>query len=566
MHNVPRRATADASVAPPLIPKDTRKGVLSLCAKASSKWNANPGRNLVMMFDGTGNILGNHRDTNVVRLMRVLKKDPATSAAGGEQLVYYDPGVGTANRFPASTTTAAIRQFFATLTGLALGSGAFEDIAQGYEFLVHHYQPGDRIFLFGFSRGAFTARALGGMVNAYGLVHPTALSMIPLMVSNYFAKAGKTNKAGREKYVFNNDIIANFALERRPLIHFVGVWDTVETIGSGLTKGVKITNPPTIDDKRFVHVRHALSIHETRSKYSPRMYVDPLFSQVEKVHRSFEERWFPGVHSDIGGSYQRDGLAVSTLQWMADAAIAQGLLVEHNQFVPLQPDRTPHDETYESAYWAWTGLNVRLRPAGWVDTNPVLSLERVRPADTFPRKLQVMRFLGSLLVALMVLLAIGRGMIVSRLCPTNSGVSLWTFFIEQLAPWHGYLRGACSYDNVQLMWRWDLILLVAYCLWLPHPVTWSIRRQARRAIVDGTTLPSWIANAKWIMLILAATAMVEYVMTIVLTSGRSDWLGNAAGMTKAELGLVIIASAKLCALAMLIVLVCKGALTRGKSV
>ena len=123
-----------------------------------------PGRNLVLLFDGTGNILGNQQDTNVVKLLRMLGKGHDPSGKEPTQLVYYDPGVGTTNEFPADGIVSEAKNQLRQLAGLALGNGVFPNIAEAYRFLVNTYQRGDRIYLFGFSRGAYTVRSLAGLL------------------------------------------------------------------------------------------------------------------------------------------------------------------------------------------------------------------------------------------------------------------------------------------------------------------------------------------------------------------------------------------------------------------
>ena len=142
--------------------RPSRKDILTQCIAADAQWAEKPGRNLVLLFDGTGNILGNQQDTNVVKLLRMLGKGHDPSGKEPTQLVYYDPGVGTTNEFPADGIVSEAKNQLRQLAGLALGNGVFPNIAEAYRFLVNTYQRGDRIYLFGFSRGAFTAPPAAG--------------------------------------------------------------------------------------------------------------------------------------------------------------------------------------------------------------------------------------------------------------------------------------------------------------------------------------------------------------------------------------------------------------------
>ncbi|MDB5870881.1 MAG: hypothetical protein JWQ07_323 [Ramlibacter sp.] len=440
----------------------TREDVLAECEAADRNWAAAPGRNLVLLFDGTGNILGNNQDTNVVKMLRLLVKHSPAAPQRPAQVVYYDPGVGTTNEFPAASIASKVAGFFRQVKGLALGSGAFENITQAYEFLASNHEEGDRIYLFGFSRGAFTARAVGGMVNMYGLVHAPGLPLIRNLVRNYFAKPSP------EREGFTQDVIDNFSLGRTPLVHFIGVWDTVETIGSGLLGGVSISNSKDFERKRFVHVRHAMSLHETRSKYKPRGYTAPKFTPQEEACRSFDERWFRGVHSDIGGSYARDGLSNVTLAWMVGQGQARGLLLAKAN--PHVPDASVpmHDQTLDSPYWAWTGMNARARDGGAVIDDSAKPIEDAKPAVRSPGAWK-WQLAGWLLYVLLVIL-------------------LWQAWRDGGSP-----APMCTAAEVRDGLCLDWAILITMALWLAYPVAWALRRLAAHAILKGQEI-NWLAR------------------------------------------------------------------------
>src|SRR5438270_6716114 len=117
------------------------------------------GKNIVICCDGTNNEFGSN-NTNVVRLVQVLNRSPK------EQIIYYDPGVGT---FPEPGFVTRIGKWFSEIMGLAFGVGLTRKIGEAYSFLMDQYEAGDTIFLFGFSRGAYTARALAGVLFQFGL-------------------------------------------------------------------------------------------------------------------------------------------------------------------------------------------------------------------------------------------------------------------------------------------------------------------------------------------------------------------------------------------------------------
>ncbi|AVT10050.1 T6SS phospholipase effector Tle1-like catalytic domain-containing protein [Paracidovorax avenae] len=529
----------------------TRADILRECAEADARWAAAPGRNLVLLFDGTGNILGNEQDTNVVKLLRMLDKGPAAPGGGPEQLVYYDPGVGTANLFPPANVAARLRQAGDRLSGLALGSGVFHNIAGAYEFLARNYRPGDRIYLLGFSRGAFTARAVAGMVNMYGLVHPEGLPLLDSLVRTYFAPPRRRNPSGsREREDFARDVVENFSLGRLPLVHFVGVWDTVESIGIGLLGGLKITNSAGFACKRFAHVRHAMSLHESRIPYTPRRYDDPYFSDRERVHRSFAQRWFRGVHSDVGGSYARDGLSRTTLRWMADEAFAQGLRLDRSQLQPGDPHTPMHDQAYDCPYWAWAGLDARERePDDTIDAS-ALPIAAAVPAEHIPRT-QPWRTLGWALPVVVALLLAATTLAGRGACVLD-GAPGWMRAMPSLtqlaAAWKAAAGAPCSPAALRETLAWDCAFVLAYTLWLPYPMAWALRRLVARAVPRGHRLAWLPRHAHWFMGLLAATDLAENLA--LLHAAAAPW-GVAAA---------VFCAAKLACLALLAAVLCQGAL------
>jgi uncharacterized protein (DUF2235 family) len=140
-------------------------------------------RAIVVCLDGTGNQVGASHPTNVVRLVEMLDTDDPS-----RQFVYYDPGVGTLS---SGSAHGPVGRGLSRLWGLAFGSGLRTNLAEAYTYLMRHWQPGDEVYVFGFSRGAYTARALVGMLNKPGLMRPGSENLIPYAVS---------------KYAFNHDI------------------------------------------------------------------------------------------------------------------------------------------------------------------------------------------------------------------------------------------------------------------------------------------------------------------------------------------------------------------------
>jgi len=268
-------------------------------------------RNLVLCCDGTANHFTADR-TNVLKLCFALTKDVE------RQLVYYHPGIGT--RAPISVQTAVGGQI-AKLAGLAFAYGLKADIADAYIFLMNHFRPGDRIFLFGFSRGAYTARVIAAMLKLYGLSMPGNEALVPYAVDMLWSISGKGGSA--QAYF---DLAAEFArtLSAGPCNpHFLGVWDTVNSVG---WIGSPLAIPYTRSNSDISVVRHAIAIDERRAFYRINW-----FGEGEDV--DLKQVWFPGVHCDVGGGYPETESAISKypLEWMMSEAAGAGLLLDEDR-------------------------------------------------------------------------------------------------------------------------------------------------------------------------------------------------------------------------------------------
>jgi uncharacterized protein (DUF2235 family) len=367
-------------------------------------------RQIILGCDGTNNTLtGGSHDTNVLKLIGQLAPEDA------DHLLYYDPGVGSPDQLPPVNLVNDLHRKWQRIAGLANGRGIYENIAETYLFLVDHYQPGDQIYIFGFSRGAFTARAVAGMINLFGIVTPHGRSLILTLIRVYFSTPGASKgdigfwprlmaKKARKSFHHNNAVAAGTAIAspdataaqvgrylahikahrntREEIagqvratfasadgafapVHFVGVWDTVESVGMiGLQR--KITsNGGTLDKPQFRHIRHALSMDEHRRTFAPRLYWDEDYNQNAgdpAAHRSLRQRWFRGVHSDVGGGYaeREAGLSDQAYQWMLGEAVACGLRVAASPATAQVPKPLiAHDPCYDTPWWGVAGLTAR---------------------------------------------------------------------------------------------------------------------------------------------------------------------------------------------------------------
>ncbi|QBB68976.1 DUF2235 domain-containing protein [Pseudolysobacter antarcticus] len=341
-----------------------------------------PGRNLVVCCDGTGNLWrpGDHK-TNVVKLVEALIRDPQ------RQMHFYDPGVGTPDGY-ISDSGQAWRDWMRRIGGLVWGDGAWSNVADAYAFLVENYRPQDRIFLFGFSRGAFTARAVSGLVYLFGILHRENINLIPTLLSVYRTEPGLKKKSWRRKSTSNprptreavgQSIKQAFSLDIEVPIHFIGVWDTVESVGMDqLALGTHITSSPDVRPI-FRHVRHALALDELRWPYRPRLYKIP--EELPEGH-SAKQVWFAGVHSDVGGGYAQSGLANASLHWMLREANAHGLLLDFNELDTHRINAldTLHDEVAHLPVWTAVGTFLRSYPAQMCVHESVV--ERMQNAQT----------------------------------------------------------------------------------------------------------------------------------------------------------------------------------------
>jgi uncharacterized protein (DUF2235 family) len=251
-------------------------------------------RNLVLCFDGTNREFGQN-NTNIVRLVQVLDRSSEL------QLLYYDPGVGT---LPEPGAWGAMKKRISRIAGLAFGAGLEWKVQEAYEYLMDFWQRGDKVFLFGFSRGAYTARVLAGMLHALGLLPSGSQNLVPYVMRLFKAIRNErkhpeaTGKAGdaergltkweelcdQFRWTFSRPVHENDD-ERRFRVHFVGLWDTVSSVG-WVYDPVKF--PYTARNPSIDVIRHAISVDERRWFYRQnRMY--------RTGAQDLKEFWFPGV-------------------------------------------------------------------------------------------------------------------------------------------------------------------------------------------------------------------------------------------------------------------------------
>lgn len=287
-------------------------------------------KRLVVCFDGTWNSpdQGEYL-TNVIKIMRAIRSADDT---GASQIVFYDSGIGT----DAGRVSRVIAGTF--------GRGLDQNVKDGYRFLAHNWQPGDEIYLFGFSRGAFTARSLCGLLTAAGLLRKSKMDRMQEAWQVYQTEKNKRDPAQLKS------LRADAEVDVR--VKCLGVWDTVGALGvpgqllQPFNVKYRFHNTDLCD--AVEHAFHALAIDEKRGPFEPTLWQKERGEELKQ--RTVEQVWFPGVHSNVGGSCADAGLSDTALKWMVqrvqdvtdlafDAAYLQG--AKH-----INPD--PLGEIYES--------------------------------------------------------------------------------------------------------------------------------------------------------------------------------------------------------------------------
>ncbi len=307
-----------------------------------------PRKRLVICCDGTWNSPDAENVTNIEKIARTVETDPARTD-GVQQLVYYLSGVG-AGSYKADR-----------ILGGAFGFGLFAHVRSAYRFLALNYEPGDEIFVFGFSRGAYTARSLVGMVSLIGLLTRRALveDQLGSAVALYHRGRGERHEHDAELTAFRA-ARCHDGVE----ISLLGVFDTVGALGvPGAPGALKGTHQ--FHDVRLSPIvrtaRHALALDERRLMFEPSLWKATEADAVAaEASGRVRQVWFPGVHSDVGGGYQRSGLSDTTLLWIARESRAAGLVFDAdllNHYVASNREAVEHDSLSRQ----YEGLNLLSR-------------------------------------------------------------------------------------------------------------------------------------------------------------------------------------------------------------
>ncbi len=303
-------------------------------------------KRLIVLCDGTWNKAenidrGKRKPTNVMKMVRAIQ--PVTPD-GTVQVTYYDEGVGN---------NPGLDRWL----GGGVGAGLDRNIREAYRFLLYNYAPGDAVFFFGFSRGAYAVRSLAGLIQHLGLLPKTHDFFVPEAYSLYRQRPpAEDDQTAWQRQV---DAFRVTHQVQTIAIDCVGVWDTVGALGLPLN-GFSLLNRRRYQfhDARLSpiirHAYHALAIDEKRRTFQPSLWENPSADQV------LEQRWFAGVHTNVGGGYEHDGLANCSLHWMKDKATALGLGVDEKFLSYYKP--WFGDELRDSMTWFYRLLGQQLRP------------------------------------------------------------------------------------------------------------------------------------------------------------------------------------------------------------
>jgi hypothetical protein len=268
-------------------------------------------RRLIACCDGTWNRPDSYGGTtNVVWLLRAIRSlgrrdlshpESDNNPRNVSQITYYHPGVGTGN-------------FVDRLMGGGTGIGLGEHVRTIYAFFADNFQPGDEIFLFGFSRGAYTARSVAGMLGHLGLLRKSDMVNLD-EVWDYYRQPKELRGSDKQRlFLANFDDRPDYLKGGNVAIKCIGVWDTVGSLGIPNSHVCQQQYQfydtelgPTVE-----HAYHALAVDEKRKNFKPAIWSQ----RTHAVNQKLEQVWFPGVHSNIGGGYPEHGLSDAALFWM----------------------------------------------------------------------------------------------------------------------------------------------------------------------------------------------------------------------------------------------------------
>lgn len=334
------------------------------------------GKNIVVCSDGTGNTAIKGRGTNVFKLFEAVdlnghRTDPRLPP----QVSIYDDGVGTEDFKPVRVVAGAT------------GYGLSRNVRQLYKELVRIYDPGDRIFLFGFSRGAFTVRTLAGLIGVCGIVDVRRLPTVAALQS----AVKRAYRAYRARYRTPLGRLVRGAVDPQSIerfraecchelpapVHFLGVWDTVDAVGLPfhLAEVINLTvyrfKFPDQHLGAVVQTAcHALSVDDERHSFHPLLWHHRDAGDDQRI----DQTWFAGAHSNVGGGYPKQGVSLVALEWMLEKAERAGLRLVPGDRGYYRDHANVDDKVYDPR--AGIGMFYRWKPR---DVAALCAANRVAP-------------------------------------------------------------------------------------------------------------------------------------------------------------------------------------------
>jgi len=293
-------------------------------------------KRIIICADGTWQSPESENPTHVMRLARAIAPE---DRRGTKQVVYYDWGIGSDRD---------------RLRGGITGAGLDKNIMDCYRFIVHNYEPGDQLYFFGFSRGAYTVRSLAGFIRNCGVLCREHAGRIPEAYELYRQRSPASAPSQSRATKFRKAC----AISNEEMIEFVGVWDTVGALGIPApflgTLGTSRYLFHDAEPSRIIrHARHAVAIDEVREDFEPTLW-------TAKPEIDLKQVWFAGAHTDIGGGYADSTLGSHAGSWLASEAVALGLCLEAHFLNSLKPDhRGKQHNEYRGFYRVMRRRQVR---------------------------------------------------------------------------------------------------------------------------------------------------------------------------------------------------------------
>lgn len=306
-------------------------------------------KRIITCSDGTWNKPGQIENgvQNRTNVQKIFEAICNSASDGTKQIKFYDQGVGAAGNV------------LTRLIDGSTGRGLSENILDCYKFISWNYEQGDEIYLFGFSRGAYTARSLAGLINNCGLIKNNDLTLIDTAYKMYRDRSNPDYKPGGAKAVAFREKYCQPDVK----IKMIGVWDTVGALGIPsnlfrLYNQNKFSFHDPVLSSKVDFAYQALAIDEKRKSFEPTLWEQKEDIHLKNPNQVLEQTWFTGVHSNVGGGYPNAGLSDLALEWMIDKAKAAGLEFE-NEFIKNQIHGNHAGELYDS-----TTFIFKLLPTG----------------------------------------------------------------------------------------------------------------------------------------------------------------------------------------------------------